>query len=76
MYEGAFAMAIENGFVQDAALAKELSWQVRELNAHTRNTCARTVTRSQMQGSFALEVWLTLVCGSTGAQRDGGSGRG
>jgi hypothetical protein len=28
MYERAFAMAIENGFVQDAALAKELSWQM------------------------------------------------
>lgn len=28
MFERAFAMAIENGFVQDAALAKELSWQM------------------------------------------------
>ncbi len=29
MYEKAFTMAIENGFVQDAATAKELSWQAR-----------------------------------------------
>lgn len=28
MYEKAFAHAIQNGFVQDAALAKELSWQL------------------------------------------------
>jgi hypothetical protein len=28
MYERSFTMALENGFIQDAALAKELSWQV------------------------------------------------
>lgn len=28
MYEEVFDMALANGFVQDAALAKELSWQV------------------------------------------------
>lgn len=28
-YEQAYTLAITNGFTQDAALAKELSWQVR-----------------------------------------------
>jgi hypothetical protein len=28
MYEEAHALAMDNGFIQDAALAKELSWQV------------------------------------------------
>jgi hypothetical protein len=31
MYEDAFEMALENGFVQDAALAKELAFQVRSV---------------------------------------------
>ncbi len=36
-YEQAYTLAIANGFTQDAALAKELSWQVRR-HLHTRGT--------------------------------------
>jgi hypothetical protein len=32
LYQEAFEMALQQGFVQDAALAQELSWQVRCLN--------------------------------------------
>jgi hypothetical protein len=34
MFDKAFLLALENGFMQDAALAKELSWKVPE--EHTR----------------------------------------
>jgi len=34
-YEQAYTLAIANGFTQDAALAKELSWQVRRHLSHS-----------------------------------------
>jgi hypothetical protein len=34
MFDKAFLLALENRFMQDAALAKELSWKVPE--EHTR----------------------------------------
>ncbi|ELR13786.1 GAF domain containing serine/threonine kinase [Acanthamoeba castellanii str. Neff] len=49
MYEKAFTMAIENGFVQDAATAKELSWQAHQAAAESaycfEKWGARAITR-------------------------------